>query len=172
LNDNLDRQFDAGRAYIYGLEAFASYNVALGTQYALPLTASYTFTRAEFRNSFESSDPIYGSVKRGDEIPYVPRHQLNVTAGLDSRWFGLNAALTYVSAMREIAGSAAYDKSLVTDDLLTLDVGADVRVLPKLRIYANLRNLTDEVAIVSRRPYGARPNAPRWFQVGIKGTLE
>jgi Fe(3+) dicitrate transport protein len=172
IDDKLDAQFNAGRAHIYGLEAFASYNLALGESYTLPLTASYTLTRAEFLQSFNSADPIYGAVKRGDEIPYVPRHQLNVTAALDSRWFGLNAALTYVSVMREVAGSAPYDKSRVTDDLFTLDVGGDVRVLPKLRIYANIRNLTDSVAIIGRLPYGARPNAPRWVQVGIKGTLD
>lgn len=171
LNDNLDRQFDAGSARIYGFEAFAGYTLPIGRA-SLPLTAAYTYTRAEFRHDFESSDPIYGTVAKGDEIPYVPRHQLNVTAAFESRWFGLNAALTHVAAMREVAGSAPYDQSLVTDALTTLDLGADVRVFPNLRIYGNVRNVTDEAAIVSRRPYGARPNAPRWIQVGIKGKLE
>jgi len=172
LDDNLDRQFDAGRARIYGFEASASYKVPLPAGASLPLGAAYTWTHAEFRSAFQSADPIYGRVERGDEIPYVPRHQLNVTAGLDLRWLGVNAALTYVSAMREEAGNAPFDESLVTDDLLTLDVGASLQLLSGLTLYANVRNLTDEVAIVSRRPYGARPNPPRWVQVGIKGRLE
>ena len=171
LSENLDRQFDAGKARIYGFEAFAAHEFALGASARLPLSAAYTYTRSEFRNSFQSSDPIYGSVEKGDELPYVPRHQLNLSAGFDSRWIGASAAFNYVAAMREEAGSAPFDESLATDDLITLDVGADVKLLPNLRIYANVRNLTGEQAIVARRPYGARPNAPRWVQVGIKGSI-
>jgi Fe(3+) dicitrate transport protein len=171
LDENLDRQFDAGRARIYGFEAFASYAVPMGAV-SLPLTAAYTFTRTEFMRSFQSNDPIYGRVEKGDEMPYVPRHQLNVTAGLDSRYVGVHAALTYVTQMREQAGSEALDRVVATDDLLNVDVGAELPIWSRLRIYANVRNLFDQAAIVARRPYGARPNAPRWVQVGIKGNLD
>jgi Fe(3+) dicitrate transport protein len=171
LDVNLDRQFDAGRARIYGLEAFATYDLSLGAV-TLPLTAAYTYTHAEFLRSFVSSDPIYGSVEKGDEIPYVPGHQLNLTAALDSRYGGVHAALTYVTAMREQAGSEPLDQVVATDDLVNVDLGAELPILLRLRLYANVRNLFDQAAIVSRRPYGARPNAPRWVQVGIKGTLD
>lgn len=171
LNESLDRQFDAGRARIYGFEAFANYDVPVGAM-TLPLTAAYTFTRTEFLRSFQSSDPIYGKVEKGDELPYVPRHQLNLTAGLDSRYFGVHAGLTYVTRMREQAGSAALDQVVATDDVLTVDLGAELPIFSRLRLYANVRNLFDQAAIVSRRPYGARPNAPRWVQVGIKGNLD
>jgi Fe(3+) dicitrate transport protein len=171
LDMNLDRQFDAGRARIYGFEAFASYDFALGNKVGLPLSAAYTHTRTEFLRTFQSSDPIYGMVEKGDEMPYVPRHQLNVTAGLDTRYFGAHAALTYVTAMREQAGSEALSRVMATDDLLNVDLGIELPIWPQLRVYANVRNLFDQAAIVARRPYGARPNAPRWVQVGIKGTL-
>jgi Fe(3+) dicitrate transport protein len=170
LNDDLDRQFDAGEASIYGFEAFASHELRFG-QIKLPLSAAYTFTEAEFQSTFQSSDPIYGSVEDGDELPYIPRHQLNVTAGLDSRWFGASASLTYVAAMREEAGSAPFSESLVTDEQLDVSLGADVRILENLKVYANVRNLLNARDIVARRPYGARPNAPRWIQLGVKGSL-
>jgi Fe(3+) dicitrate transport protein len=35
-------------------------------------------------------------------------------------------------------------------------------------VYANWRNITDSAAIAGRRPFGARPGAPRWLQVGAK----
>jgi Fe(3+) dicitrate transport protein len=35
-------------------------------------------------------------------------------------------------------------------------------------LYANATNLLDSHDIVSRRPFGARPNAPRWVMVGAK----
>jgi Fe(3+) dicitrate transport protein len=38
-------------------------------------------------------------------------------------------------------------------------------------VYVNVRNVLDSHYIVSRRPYGARPNAPRWVQVGVKVEL-
>jgi len=167
----LDRQFNAGRARIYGFEAFGTYDLPLGPV-TMPLTAAYTYTRTEFLRSFQSSDPIFSMVRKGDEMPYVPRHQLNLTAGLDTRYFGVHAALTYVSATREQPGRGSLDEVVATDDLLNVDVGAEVPFLSRLRLYANVRNLFDQAAIVSRRPYGARPNAPRWVQVGIKGNLD
>jgi Fe(3+) dicitrate transport protein len=42
------------------------------------------------------------------------------------------------------------------------------RVLHSLAFYANLRNALSSQDIVSRRPYGARPNAPRWLQLGAE----
>jgi len=33
--------------------------------------------------SFSSDDPSLGEVVAGDELPYVPRHQASVTAGVD-----------------------------------------------------------------------------------------
>src|SRR5690606_31523085 len=44
---DLDRQFDAGAAHIYGLEAFAAHELALGVV-RLPLSLAYTFSRGEF----------------------------------------------------------------------------------------------------------------------------
>ena len=50
-------------------------------------------------------------------------------------------------------------------------MSAYVRVWGPIRLYANLRNVTDSQNIVSRRPYGARPNGPRWFQMGLKAEF-
>jgi Fe(3+) dicitrate transport protein len=167
LTANLDRQFDAGRAHIYGLEAFASHEPRLGPM-RFPLSASYTLTHGEFRNTFESDDPIYGSVHAGDSVPYIPTHQLNVTAAAEHKRFGLNGAMTYVGQMRETAGSLPIEQSLATDEQLWFDVGGYVSVFRWLRIYTNVRNVFGAENIIGRRPYGARPNAPRWVQVGMK----
>jgi Fe(3+) dicitrate transport protein len=171
VDADLDRQFDAGRAHIYGLEAFAAHTLPLGSALKLPLSVAYTFTRAEFRNSFDSLDPIYGSVLEGDEIPYVPKHQLSATLGLQHERASFYTTLGYVSRMREEAGQEPLSDALVTDRQLWLDAGVEVKVIGPLRLYGNLRNLLDERSLVSRRPYGARPNAPRWLQVGAKVEL-
>ena len=73
--------------------------------------------------------------------------------------------------MREEAGHEALDDTLATDKQKWIDVGAQARVVGPLKLYANWRNILNERAIVSRRPYGARPNAPSWLQVGAKVDL-
>lgn len=170
LNANLDNQFDAGRAHIYGFEAFFTYDLPLGSV-LVPITTGYTFTRARFRNEFESLDPIYGSVRKGDEVPYVPRHQVNATVGVQASVLGAYVGFNYVSAMREQAGSGPLERTIATDELINIDASAQLQLLPGLQLYVNLRNILDRASIVARRPYGARPNAPRWLQMGVKGEL-
>lgn len=168
--EDLGQQFSAGAARIYGLEAYARTEPRLGA-WSFPATLAYTLTRGEFLTSFDSKDPIFGQVTAGDQVPYLPDHQLNATVAVEERRVGASAAVTYVSRMREIAGGGAVDETLATDEQIWADLGAYYRPLPWLEIYANLRNAFDGQFIVSRRPYGARPNAPRWFQMGVKAKF-
>lgn len=167
---NLDQQFDAGRARIYGLEASSSVEPRAG-DYKFPITAAYTLTQGELLNDFTSADPIYGVVRRGYKLPYIPLHQWNVTAAVEHRIAGLNAAVTYVAPMRERASDDPLAQSLVTDDQTWADFGGYVAPFKWLRFYANLRNAFNAQNIVGRRPYGARVNAPRWLQVGLKAEF-
>lgn len=164
---DLDRQFDAGAARIYGFEAYLTHEFVWGSV-RFPITGAYTHTRGVFDTTFTSSDPIYGEVEQGDEIPYLPRHQASGTFAVEWSHAGASIAANYVSEMREEAGSAAYEDSVVTEDLFTVDVGSKVMPVKWLTVYGNVRNLFDTQRIASRRPYGARPNAPRWVQVGAK----
>jgi Fe(3+) dicitrate transport protein len=166
--EQLDQQIDAGRARIYGFEALAEHEVELGAGLSLPLRAAYTLTQTELLRSFQSDDPIFGEVERGDELPYVPEHELNASAGLEHARAGGSASVSYVAAMREQPGSEPLSEVLATDDLLSFDVSVYYRPLTFLEVYANARNLLDRHDIVSRRPFGARPNAPRMLQLGVK----
>lgn len=167
LDADLDRQYPAGRARIYGLEAFVDRDIALGPV-KVPVMASYTLTRATFSRSFTSDDPIFGSVQAGDEMPYVPRHQLNATLGIQAERGGLYASMLYVSRMREQAGRGRYDPKLTTDEEFTVDVSGQLRPLPFVELYVNVRNVFDNQPLLARRPFGGRPAAPRWVQVGAK----
>lgn len=170
VDQNLDRQFDAGKARIYGLEAFATYEAPAGP-FKVPMTAAYTLTYGEFGNDFQSADPIYGNVREGDKLPYIPRHQLNLTVALEHRYAGVNAGFNYVAPMREVAGNVPIADTLATDEQIWLDMGAYVSPLRWLKIYGNVRNLNGAENIVGRRPYGLRVNAPRWVQIGIKAQF-
>ncbi|MGE3675535.1 MAG: TonB-dependent receptor family protein [Polyangiaceae bacterium] len=171
LNDDLDRQFDAGEARIFGLESTAQHELQLPGSFKAPLAAAYTLTFSEFESSFESDDPIFGSVTQGDEVPYVPRHQLHLEAGLEHSRAGGSLAFNYVAATREVAGSEPLNDSLATDPQAWLDAAAFIHLTPGIKLYTNVRNLTNAHFIVGHRPYGARPNAPRWVQVGLKADL-
>jgi Fe(3+) dicitrate transport protein len=168
--ENVDRQYDGGKARIYGLEGFAQLAPAVGKM-TLPFTAAYTYTHAEFQSTFHSEDPIFGDVLAGDQIPYVPRHQATVSLGIDSRYGGGAVAATYIAPMREEAGSEPLAQTVATDEQFTVDLAASCRVFRPFDVYANVRNLFDDHSIVSHRPFGARPNAPRWVQVGVKATF-
>ena len=163
----LDSQFSAGKAHIYGLEAYAAYDFEAGPV-KLPFTLAYTLTRSKFMSDFESADPIYGSVQRGDALPYIPRHQGSVTLGAELKYVGLALAGYHIGRMREEASKGSLDDTLATDAQNWLDVSAFVKPFQALSIYGNLRNVTGESNIAGRRPFGARPNAPRWLQVGAK----
>ena len=171
IDTTLDRQFDAGRARIFGLEAFAEHRLPVVARLDLPLRASYTYTETAFLQSFQSDDPIFGNVTRGDQIPYVPRHELNVSVGIEHPRFGINGTMTHVAKTRELASSGSIDETLHTDAQTTFDATGYVRICDDVQLYVNGRNLADARYIVSRRPFGARPNPPRMVQVGLKVTF-
>jgi Fe(3+) dicitrate transport protein len=171
LDENLDRQIDAGAARIFGLEAFAEKTFRPGGGMTFPISISYTLTRTRLLEDFRSADPQYGVVRAGDEMPYVPRHQLFATAGVESPRGGLHLSATFVDSMREEAGQGALEPGKATDPLLTFDLSASWLFAKDAELYLNARNLLDNQAIVSRRPYGARPNAPRTILVGLKYSL-
>jgi Fe(3+) dicitrate transport protein len=170
LDADLDRQYDAGSARIYGLEAYFERDFPLG-ELTLPVNVSYTFTRARFSRSFSSDDPVFGSVHAGDDMPYVPRHQVNGTLGVETKQIAAHGTLTYVSRMRERAGSGGFEESLTTDEEWAVDFGASFRPLPWLEFYTSVKNVFDNQPLVSRRPFGARPIAPRWAQLGAKASF-
>lgn len=167
---NIDRQFDAGRANIYGLEALAQHDLKWG-ELKLPVFASYTLSFGEFRNTFQSADPTYGNVEVGDELPYLPRHQLTLQIAAEYGRFSGYAQGNYVSAVREQAGDEPLAEVLSTDPLITIGVGAAARVLTWLDVYLNARNILDYQGIMAHRPFGARPNAPVWVQGGLEAEL-
>ena len=167
VETQLDSQFSAGRAHIYGLEAYAAYDFKAGAV-KLPVTLAYTLTRSKFMSDFESADPIYGSVQRGDQLPYIPRHQGSVTLGAELDYAGVALAGYHIGRMREEASRGSLDDAFVTDTQDWLDLSAFVKPFRALSIYGNLRNVTGASRIAGRRPFGARPNPPRWLQVGAK----
>lgn len=167
LSENLDRQFDAGEARLFGLEVYLEHSPHLGT-FMFPMNAAYTFTQSEFERDFVSADPTFGAVEAGDELPYVPQHQLNAALGVEAAFGALNASFNYISKTREQAGRGSLDDVTATDEQVWFDLAARAQLTAWGTLYLNVRNVLDHRNLVSRRPYGARPNAPRWISAGVK----
>ena len=171
LNDELDRQVDAGKARILGVEAFAEKTFRPGGGVTFPTSVAYTFTQTRLLEDFRSADPQFGVVRAGDEMPYVPRHQVFATAGVESALGGVHLSATFIDTMREEAGQGEPAPGTATQAQLTFDLNASWSFAKKGELYLSARNLLDNQVIVSRRPYGARSNAPRAVLLGLKYSL-
>jgi Fe(3+) dicitrate transport protein len=165
----IDTQYDAGAARTYGMEVLADQEIPIRA-YRLPVSVAYTWTKSQFENTFTSQDPIFGNVAKGDNVPYIPHHQVRGQIGVEHPRGGVNVAITYVARMREIPGRGSLDQTIATDAQTIVDLAGNAKIWGPLSLYANIQNLFDSQYIVSRRPFGARPNAPRWAHVGIKAV--
>ncbi|NUO50818.1 MAG: ligand-gated channel protein, partial [Polyangiaceae bacterium] len=89
---------------------------------------------------------------------------------LEHKYVGGNISGVFSSEMREVAGSGEPLQGEATDAYFLLDASIYARPWSFLEFYAVGRNLLDWTYVASRRPYGARPGAPLWIQVGTKLT--
>ena len=103
----------------------------------------------------------------GAELPYVPTHQgqLRLRAAKGPVELGVGAA--YYGQTRELAGVGEPNAAVLVPGRVLLDATASVD-FGAARFYATATNLTNQPALVARRPFGARPQAPLLFQVGFK----
>jgi Fe(3+) dicitrate transport protein len=167
------QEFNGGAVHVFGVEAQLAGEpvVAKQRKLTLPLAAAYTFTRSRFQSSFESELAGWGDVMAGDELPYLPAHQLALSAAARLPRYELGATARYRGASRDVAGSGPIVELEKAEALFTIDLTAHAKLHDYAELYATCSNLLDEQVIVSRRPYGARPNAPRLITVGYKARF-
>jgi len=166
-------QFDGGEVVVEGLEVNAGYEMDLGASgMTLPLTLQYTWTtEAEFENAFESEFEPWGDVQVGDELPYIPEHQLRAAAGLEHQRFTFNLAASFVDETRSVAGQGPIPEDQRIGSYVVWDTVARWRFSESLDVYAKVDNLFDEVYEVARRPAGLRPGLDRTAYVGVNYRL-
>jgi Fe(3+) dicitrate transport protein len=164
-------QFDGGEVRVSGLELSGSYNWRLNSV-DVPFELRYTWTaEAEFRNAFESDFDPWGDVEVGDELPYIPEHQLRATAGLEASKWRFNIAANYVGKLRTRAGQGAFIPEESVDSHVVWDMVAAWQFTPRLSTYVKVDNLFDETYIAARRPAGVRPGLPRTAYLGLTYSL-
>jgi Fe(3+) dicitrate transport protein len=164
-------QYDGGKVSVKGLELSAAYEWGAG-QVRIPVDVEYTWTHeAEFQSAFESGFDPWGTVEAGDELPYVPEHQLRASAGVVNPPWRFNLAANYIGTLRTRAGQGAFEPSESIDSHVVWDLVAAWSFTPKLSTYVKVDNLFDETYVAARRPAGVRPGLPRTLYLGLTYRL-
>ncbi|MDH3748048.1 MAG: TonB-dependent receptor [Gammaproteobacteria bacterium] len=164
-------QFEGGEAVVSGVELSVGSELAFRT-FKLPFDLRYTWTiEAEFENAFESDFDPWGDVQAGDELPYIPEHQLRATAGIDIDRFRVNLGASYVDKMRTRATQGAFEPDTTVDSHIVWDIVGTWDFASGVSAYVKVDNLFDEAYVASTRPAGLRPGLPRTAYVGIQYSL-
>ncbi len=170
---NIGDQFNGGNVNVLGLELSADYDLAesFGGEFKLPLRASYTYTDAKFRTSFDSAFGPFGAVEKGDELPYTPRHQFTVGLGAEARTWRLFLSLNHVGAVRNRAGAGPIEASQRVDAHTVIDLAGHYDLTDYLEFFLSVQNLGNQTYSVARRPAGLRPGKPRTAIGGLALTF-
>jgi len=162
--------FNGGAAKAYGIEAEATYDLLSSGQTRLPISMAYTYSKATFGGSFGSEFDGWGDVQEGDNLPYVPTHQLSTTLSLEHEKLLFDVSGKYATEMLTEAGSFDSDAAR-TDEAFTIDISANYRLTSQISAFVNANNITNNIYVVARRPAGVRPNLPRTYNVGLKANF-
>ncbi len=165
---NVGAQFEAGATRVSGIEARIAWTANAQGNVRFPIRAAYTFTQAEFRNSFRSEFEEWGDVRRGDELPYLPEQLVSASVGAEGERWSAHLGMTNVGEMREVAGQGAIDEGERVPSVTLFDLAGSWRVAGDLELMARVENLFDETYLAARRPSGARPGRPRAAFVGVR----
>jgi Fe(3+) dicitrate transport protein len=155
----------------YYLQTCRRFDDLGGTGISAPVSLVYTYTDARFQTSFASAYGPWGSVSEGDFLPYMPKHQITLNAGLEGRGWRLSATANHVSAARAVAGQGTIPATQRIDSRTLVDLAAEVDLWRGLSVFATVQNLFDEVYNVAFSPAGARPRAPRLVLGGLRARF-
>ncbi len=156
--------FNGDAATIDGLEVSLSHDFSRSSTYSLPLVMSYTYMDGRFDSDIADTD-FFGDVSVGDPIPYVPDHELFVSAGIERGQIAAYLSGSYVDEVCSTAGCGQFQS---TDSAFFVDLAVHYTLSDQTALFAQVENLTEEDAIVGRQPYGARPNKHRMLSVGAR----
>lgn len=163
--DELD---SLGAARFLGVEVGGQHDVPVGA-FKLPILLSYTLTRGAYLGEGETA--LKQPYERGYTVEYIPEHQLRVGAGAEHARGGANASFTFVSETLEEPAKGSPANHLHMDQQAIVDLSAYALMWKSVQLYANINNLFNQRVVASHLPFGARPNAPRWVMVGLKGSF-
>ncbi len=159
-DDNIGDQYNYGEVEVAGFEFSAARTFATDTA-MFPVKLTYTYTDSEFKNDFDSE--IWGTVEKGDAMPYVPENQVALSLGAEFSAFVVNSQIRYVSdahANLTQSGLNAIDSRVVWD------LAAKYLIDENQKVYLSVDNLFDKTYVANRSNGGIQPGKPRTVQMG------
>ena len=164
--------FNAGAVHVSGAELLFNYNPsAAGNAWQFPLSFTYTYTNAIFQSDFGSNEDIWGTVAKGDRVPYITPHQWTLTSRMEHQDFELNMSIRYNGAFGTQAGNGNANATLEVEDNLLVDLSAQWHITRKISLTTQVVNLFDAVYVASRAPAGLRPGHPFGVYGGMRFML-
>ena len=154
-----------------GLEFVSESQIYVSDTYLVTGRLNYTYSESEFKTTFFSQFSQWGLVRKGDELPYIPKHVGRAQLGVETEHWSLDISVKHQHEMREEPGSGDISEGLKTDTLTQLDFSMTWFFNDATNLSLLVRNVTDKAAIVSHRPYGARPNLPRTILARVRHSF-
>ena len=155
--------FNGEGVHIPGIELTAQTSFELGNKWTLPIQLSFTWMDAKFQSNFDSE--FFGHVSEGDPVPYVPEFQYWASIGLEGGPWSFYLSASHVDSVCTRASCGEYEQ---TEDSTVLNLSGHFQINKQWQLYAVVENLTDDIYLVAREPYGARPNKPRSVMTGAR----
>lgn len=148
-----------GGAEVKGLEFMAGALFSAG-DFDIPVDLMYTYTDAETTDE--------GGAQDGLTLQSIPENVASLRVGLEhtSGWNNY-AVVKYIDKTCAVAGCNKSSSSLdETDALTTVDLMSRYRLDLGPVVFVKVENLFDRQEIISRSPFGARPNIERTVWAG------
>ncbi len=161
-------EFNGDNVEIAGLELTGRWDMQLAAGLNGAIGFSYTYTESAFQTDFSSSFSQWGDVEAGDELPYLPKHVGQLQFAVRGSSWEASAAISHQSEMRDQAGDESLSQVRHTDAYTTVDSSVSWFLDEHWTLQVSVDNVLDEEAVVSLRPFGARPNKPRTARLRVK----
>ncbi|RTR40184.1 TonB-dependent receptor [Shewanella canadensis] len=149
-DENLDNQYNAGEVNVSGLEFSLGYKFNASGSVNFPVKLAYTYTNAEFTNSFESDFDPWGDVVEGDKLPYLPENMLFASAGMAGESWELTLAARFTDDIRTTAGQG----NIIQDELIEaktiVDLSGRYFISEAQEVYLTAENLFDEKYVTTK----------------------
>lgn len=155
--------FNGNGVHVPGLELTWQSEFSLSPSWTVPVQLAYTWMDAEFQTAFDSD--FFGVVEPGDPVPYIPENQIWFAVGLDNGLWSFDLGVNHVDDVCTTPSCGNFEQ---TESATLFDLAAHYRATEALELYGVVENLTDELYIAGRQPYGARPNKARTFVLGAR----
>ena len=169
--EQLDQVFNGGRSEVLGLDFLLRMDLKI-KNFTIPVQVTTTFTRAEFKNFFQTDFPDWGVgfVFPGDPIPYIPAWRSNLSLGFEWKSLVCSLNLNYRDRMPDQAvvfGLDSVNREFIRERFLT-GFSLFYRFSENLAIRFQADNLTNQYYEASQKPFGSRPGRPQFLFAGVQ----